>query len=84
MLGEDHSLTADFPKFQTLIERLLKSDSTFLQDNKRYTALDNEIRELELSNAPIDDADIGLLKQERSVLKDALYQRLLKESALQK
>ena len=78
MLGENHSLLADFPEFTDRIKLLIDSDDVFSRDNDRYTKLDKEIRVLELNGAPIDDDEMVKLKSERAMLKDALYQTLLK------
>ncbi|MCG9711625.1 YdcH family protein [Shewanella insulae] len=80
MLGENHSLINDFPDYQDLILKLSESDNGFAQDNKKYSALDKEIRTLELNDAPIDDSAMHQLKHDRAELKDALYQRLLDAS----
>ena len=77
MLGENHSLTNEFPDYQDIIAKLIDSDEAFAKDAKHYDALDKEIRELELNGAPIDDQAMHQLKHDRSVLKDALYQRLV-------
>ncbi|WP_438465764.1 YdcH family protein [Marinomonas sp. PE14-40] len=76
MLGENHLLTTDFPEFTDTIKTLCEQDSQFQQENSRYTLLDKEIRELELSNTPISDDEMHKLKHDRSTLKDALYARL--------
>ncbi|WP_026973200.1 YdcH family protein [Aliagarivorans marinus] len=81
MLGEVHSLSNDFPELQDVITSLMESDEEFAKENKRYTALDKEIRTLELNNGPIGDEDMHQLKHDRAVLKDALYQRLLNAKA---
>ncbi len=77
MLGEDHSLVNDFPELTDTIARLTETDAAFRDDNKRYTALDKEIRTLELRGGPIDDHEMHKLKHDRAELKDSLYQRLL-------
>jgi uncharacterized protein YdcH (DUF465 family) len=77
MLGEDHSLINDFPELKDAIARLTETDQAFREDNKRYTALDKEIRKLELRGGPIDDLEMQKLKHDRAELKDSLYQRLL-------
>ncbi len=77
MLGEVHSLLNDFPEHTQVINRLNENDTGFAEDNKRYTALDKEIRTLELRGAPIDDHEMHKLKHDRAELKDALYQRIL-------
>ena len=79
MLGENHSLINEFPKYQDIISRLMKIDEVFAKDTKRYNDLDREIRELELNGTPIDDEAMHQLKNERAELKDALYQRLIAE-----
>ena len=80
MLGENHSLTNDFPELKDTIAALNKNDITFAEKAKEYDELDKEIRVLELKDAPIDDEAMHQLKHDRAVLKDALHQRLLSES----
>lgn len=77
MLGEDHSIVIDFPELKETLTRLNQSDTTFFEDNKRYNALDKEIRELELQDSPVQDDAMHALKHDRSVLKDSLYKRLM-------
>ena len=77
MLGENHSLINEFPNHKNVINQLNKNDKPFSEDANRYDLLDAEIRELELSDAPIGDDSMHLLKQERAMLKDSLFQRLL-------
>lgn len=76
MLGENHSLLNEFPEFKELIQELAQSDQLFFEDMKKYDNLDSEIRELELSNSPLDDESMHKLKQERAALKDSLFQTL--------
>lgn len=76
MLGENHSLTAEFPEFNELIASLMTDDSVFASDTKKYNSLDTEIRKLELRGTPIMDEVMMHMKQERVELKDSLYQRL--------
>lgn len=78
MLGEDHSLIDEFPSFKEKIIALSSTNEVFGDDAKRYHELDKEIRALELDNAPIGDEALHKLKQERAILKDALYSQLLK------
>jgi uncharacterized protein YdcH (DUF465 family) len=77
MLGEDHSLVNDFPELLEVIARLLQSDPAFAAANKRYTALDKEIRTLELRGSPIEDQAMHRLKHDRAELKDQLYRQLV-------
>ncbi|MCL1096860.1 YdcH family protein [Shewanella gelidii] len=79
MLGENHSLVNEFPKYQDLIAKLSADDEKFAADTRRYNALDEEIRNLELDGAPIDDEAMHQLKHDRAELKDILYQRLITE-----
>ncbi|KAA1158226.1 YdcH family protein [Pseudoalteromonas fuliginea] len=77
MLGEDHSLTNDFPDHLNAIATLNTDDSEFAEKATQYDKLDKEIRVLELKDAPISDEQMHQLKHVRSELKDWLYQRLL-------
>jgi len=76
MLGEDHAIVIEFPEHKEKISELNKTDSAFAESARRYHALDQEIRTLELDNAPIDDEAMHQLKHDRAVLKDEIYQRL--------
>ena len=77
MLGEVHSLLNDFPEHTNAINKLTEASPQFAADNKRYTALDKEIRDLELRGGPIEDHEMHKLKHDRAELKDSLYQRIL-------
>ena len=79
MLGENHSLLNEFPQFEDTINALLKSDKVFFDKTQRYNVLDNEIRELELANSPIDDVGMHEKKKHRSALKDDLYKVITKQ-----
>lgn len=76
MLGEDHSLTKDFPDYTQTISKLNASNSTFAAKAKQYNEIDKEIRVLELQDSPIDDEAMQQLKHERMILKDWLHQQL--------
>ena len=80
MLGEDHSLASDFPELKDTINNLIKSDPSFAAENKQYTALDKEIRKLEMNNAPIDDDEMTRLKHKRALFKDDLYAKITEHS----
>ncbi|WP_047050004.1 YdcH family protein [Vibrio mexicanus] len=77
MLGEVHSFYKDFPKYHDVIDRLKQEDADFLEQINHYDALDKDIRKLELRDSPIADDEMHQLKHQRSVLKDALYQRII-------
>jgi len=81
MLGEIHCLVNDFPELKDIVEQLIDTDKQFAEDNDRYNALDEEIREIELADAPIGDDAMHKLKHDRSVLKDSLYKRLIAQKS---
>lgn len=81
MLGENHGLVTDFPEYQDTIKKLSESDNDFSEKAKSYHLLDGQIRKLELRNSPVSDENMHQLKHERSVLKDYLYQKLIKTQA---
>lgn len=76
MLGENHAIVNEFPEFEQLIIKLVSSDHAFAEKLEKYNELDEEIRKLELKNAPITDVSMHSMKQERAMLKDTLYQAL--------
>ena len=47
MLGENHSLTHEFPEHLDTITQLTANASAFAEIAKNYNQLDKEIRELE-------------------------------------
>ena len=78
MLGEDHSLVNEFPSYKEKITQLSQLNKDFATNAERYHLLDTEIRQLELNNAPIDDESLHQIKHERAMLKDLLYQEIIK------
>lgn len=78
MLGENHSLVNEFPAYKQTITQLIQVNKNFAANAERYHLLDTEIRQLELNNAPIDDESLHQIKHERAMLKDLLYQAILK------
>ena len=76
MLGENHSLTNEFPEFLDVITNLYTEDDQFASEAKRYDNLDREIRELELNGSPVDDETMHQLKHDRAELKDTLHEKL--------
>ncbi len=77
MLGENHSLTHEFPDHLDTITQLAESDSSFAENVRNYNALDKEIRVLELQGSPIDDREMNVLKLNRAELKDWLHSRIM-------
>ncbi|WP_434340072.1 YdcH family protein [Motilimonas cestriensis] len=78
MLGENHSLRAEFPEYLSTISDLIASDENFAEQVKKYDSLDKEIRVLELNGAPIGDQAMNQLKLDRAELKDWLFLQLNK------
>ncbi len=81
MLGENHSLTHDFPEFTDLIHQLTKSNEHFAHRSRRYHELDKQIRTLELNDVPTSDERFIALKAERVELKDELHHMLTQHSS---
>lgn len=75
-----HQLQREFPNYKDLIGELKVNDHKFAANLKRYTELDREIEGLEKRDAPIADSQLVEMKQERALLKDELYQCLLKNA----
>ncbi|WP_076540926.1 YdcH family protein [Shewanella sp. UCD-KL21] len=76
MLGENHSLRNEFPDHIDTITSLIGSNEHFAEIMKKYDALDKQIRDLEMRDSPISDESIHELKQQRVVMKDALYHQI--------
>ncbi|MCF1426557.1 MAG: DUF465 domain-containing protein [Shewanella sp.] len=81
MLGENHSLTHDFPEFTDLIHQLTQSNEHFAHKSRRYHELDKKIRGLELNGVPTTDSRFVAMKAERVELKDELHGMLTVHSA---
>ncbi|WP_144207977.1 YdcH family protein [Shewanella donghaensis] len=77
MLGENHSLRHEFPDHIDTITSLNSCDEHFAKILKQYDSLDKQIRNLELKDSPISDAEIHDLKQQRVEMKDALYHQVM-------
>ncbi len=80
MLGENHSVHQEFPEQHELIERLMAEDMHFKRIADEYNMMDKEIRGIEMRDSPIDDSAFREMKKKRSLLKDNIYQMLLKHS----
>ncbi|WP_372882857.1 YdcH family protein [Psychromonas sp.] len=76
MLNENHALIIDFPELKNDIVQLMHHDAFFQEKSQQYHILDYQIRQLEISGSPTDDQHMHLLKQQRALLKDVLYQQL--------
>jgi len=76
MLGETHDILHEFPNLEETIRNLRHNDTQFAGLVEKHDSLDNEIRNLEELNQPIDDFDMEEMKKTRALLKDQIYQYL--------
>lgn len=76
MLGEMHDILHEFPNLEETIKQLHEKDPEFARLMDQHDDLDNEIRELEELNQPIDDLDMEEMKKRRALFKDQIYQYL--------
>lgn len=76
MLGEMHDILHEFPNLEETIKQLHEKDPEFARLMDQHDDLDNEIRELEEMNQPIDDLDMEEMKKRRALFKDQIYQYL--------
>jgi len=76
MLGETHDILHEFPNLEETIRDLRHSDTQFAGLVEKHDSLDNEIRNLEELNQPIDDLEMEEMKKTRALLKDQIYQYL--------
>jgi uncharacterized protein YdcH (DUF465 family) len=73
MLGENHSIHHEFPEHHELIDKLMNEDIHFKKLADEYNQLDNDIRSIEINNAPIEDLTFEQMKKKRIQLKDEVY-----------
>ncbi len=73
MFGDRHELHTEFPEHAELIRQLHRSDEAFAALLDEYTALDEEIYEIEESGTNVSDEHAEELKFRRVALKDKLY-----------
>ncbi|MCW8908266.1 MAG: DUF465 domain-containing protein [Sedimenticola sp.] len=76
MLGEMHDILHEFPNLEETIKQLHEKDPEFARLMDQHDTLDNEIRELEELNQPIDDLEMEEMKKRRALFKDQIYQYL--------
>ena len=76
MLGEMHDILHEFPNLEETIKQLHEKDPAFARLMDQHDDLDNEIRELEELNQPIDDLNMEEMKKRRALFKDQIYQYL--------
>lgn len=76
MLGEMHDILHEFPNLEETIKQMHEKDPEFARLMDQHDNLDNEIRELEELNQPIDDLEMEEMKKRRALFKDQIYQYL--------
>ena len=76
MLGEQHDIDHEFPKFHEKIVELSDRDPEFAALMKEHDRLDDEIRKLEEHDSPVSDIYIEDQKKKRALLKDKVYEIL--------
>ncbi|EGU32981.1 hypothetical protein VIBRN418_10878 [Vibrio sp. N418] len=62
MLNENHAFILDFPELKLDIVQLNHDNPKFKADLQQYHVLDYDIRQLEISDSPIDDQNMQTLK----------------------
>jgi len=81
MFGERHDLDVEFPQHAKLIEKLHETNQEFAALLDEYTALDEEILEIEENGNNVTDEHAEELKFKRVSLKDKLYAMLQQHAA---
>jgi uncharacterized protein len=80
MFGEHHEIPKEFPEYRDIIERLYNEDVDFKLLYIEYHELDDEILKIEQNVEAVSDTYAEELKKKRVLLKDLIYQRLIKET----
>jgi uncharacterized protein YdcH (DUF465 family) len=73
-----HALHQEFPEFAEKIQALKQSDVQFARLLSKHDAVDTQITKVEEKLLTITDEALHHLKQERLLLKDQLYQQLVR------
>jgi uncharacterized protein YdcH (DUF465 family) len=73
-----HALHQEFPEFADKIQALKQSDMQFTRLLSKHDAIDAEITKVEEKLITMTDEALHHLKQERLLLKDQLYQQLIR------
>ena len=75
---DHHPLASDFPEHRQTIHELKQSDAHFRRLFDEYEALDRSVIRIEQGLEHLSDLELDKLKMQRVVLKDELYQMLIK------
>ena len=70
-----------FPEYREQIAHLRANDRHFSRLFDEHNKLDHEVKQLEDKNSPADQNDIELLKKQKLVLKEQIYELLRKTDA---
>ncbi|AQZ97056.1 YdcH family protein [Comamonas kerstersii] len=70
-----------FPEYREQIAHLRANDRHFSRLFDEHNKLDHEVKQLEDKNSPAYQNDIELLKKQKLVLKEQIYELLRKTDA---
>jgi uncharacterized protein YdcH (DUF465 family) len=70
-----------FPEFRDLITQLKTTDHHFMRLFEKHNELDQKVKNMEAAITPASHEEIEILKKEKLLLKDQLYEILKKASA---
>lgn len=70
-----------FPEFRELITRLKTTDHHFMRLFEKHNVLDQQVKNAEANITPASHEEIEILKKEKLLIKDQLYDILKKASA---
>lgn len=70
-----------FPEYREQIAHLRANDRHFSRLFDEHNKLDHEVKQLEDKNSPVYQNDIELLKKQKLVLKEQIYELLRKTDA---
>ena len=78
MFGEHHEIVKEFPEYVHTIKTLCEHNQAFQQMYLEYHSLDDEILKIEQNVEAVSDSYAEELKKKRVLLKDKIYDCLLK------
>ncbi len=74
----NQNLTDSFPELKEAFHELKISDHHFQHTLKRYEELDTIVHKVDHEQEVISDLELEKIKKERVILKDELYQLMVK------
>ncbi len=78
MFGEHHEIVKEFPEYVRTIKSLCEHNQEFQKMYLEYHSLDDEILKIEQNVETVSDTYAEDLKKKRVLLKDRIYDCLLK------